>query len=320
MINCKKVFSVLLFLWAISLSLLAQKHRICFYNVENLFDTKHDTLKSDEDFLPDGIHHWTPHKYWRKLHRIAQTIAALSPQEGWPTFIGLAEVENDSVLHDLTKRSTLRAARYEYFLTESPDERGVDVALLYQPRLFKPLSHWSVRVPSVKQGFKPTRDILGVKGILERKDTICLLVVHLPSKAGNKKSGDLNRMLAAQTLSHAIDSLTGQKLLVMGDFNADPRDRIFQHLVPPLHSLMPQKRKELQKPIGTYCYKGIWEFLDHILVSSELWPRIEHRAHVGKWSFLLNERGQPLRTFRGPISQDGYSDHLPIYVDMKSSQ
>lgn len=320
MSHTQKGIPVLLLLWLVAFSLPAQKQRICFYNVENLFDTKHDTLKNDTDFLPKGLHRWTPHKYWRKLHRISQTLAALSPQEGWPALVGLAEVENDTVLHDLTKRSTLRPARYEYLMTNSPDERGVDVALLYQPHLFTPLSHWSVRVPSAQEGLKPTRDILCVKGILGKKDTLCVLVLHLPSKAGHRKSGDLNRLLAAETLRHTADSLSGQKLLVMGDFNADPHDPIFRLLTPPLRSLMPQRGKELRKPIGTYCYQGIWEFLDHILVSPELYPQIEHRAHVGKFSFLLDDKGRPLRTFRGPITQDGYSDHLPVYVDMESTR
>lgn len=310
-----RVSAVLLLLF-VCISTQAQTARICFYNVENLFDTKHDSLKNDQDFLPDGSYHWTPSKYWRKLHHVAQTIAALSPEDGWPALVGLAEVENDSVLHDLSRRSALRSARYEYLMTESPDERGVDVALLYQPGLFTPLSHWNVRIPSAEHGLKPTRDILCVRGILSAKDTICVLVVHLPSRAGNKKSGDRNRRLAAQTLRHTVDSLAGEKLLVMGDFNSEPRDRLFTLLGPPLISLMPQKRKELRKPIGTYCYKGLWGFLDHILVSPEMLPLVEPSAHVGKFSFLLDEKGRPLRTFRGPICQDGYSDHLPVWVDV----
>lgn len=310
----------------------AQSLRVCFYNVENLFDTQHDTLRLDYDFLPEGTYRWTPYKYWRKLHNISRTFAALSEENGWPVLIGLAEVENDTVLRDLTKRSALRAARYEYIVTESPDERGVDVALLYQPRLFTPIVSWSVRVPSVERGLKPTRDILCVKGILTGKDTIYVAVVHLPSRAGNKKSSDRNRLLAVKTLRHTVDSLLresseremvvgerrkGEKMIVMGDFNAEPRDRLFSILQPPLHSLMPQERRELRKAIGTYCYKGLWGFLDHILVSTELQPIAEPRAHVARFPFLLDEKGRPFRTFRGPISQNGFSDHLPIWVDLQ---
>ena len=129
----RRPFLFLLFLNLSSLSLWSQ--RIMWYNVENVFDTRHDSLKNDFDFLPEGDYHWTPWRYWRKLDNISRVIAAVAEQDGWPMLVGMCEVENDTVLRDLTLRSSLRTAKYRYVHHEGPDLRGVDVALLYQPAL-----------------------------------------------------------------------------------------------------------------------------------------------------------------------------------------
>ena len=110
--------------------------RVAFYNVENLFDTRHDSLKQDYEYLPDGIRHWTPHRYWHKLDCVARTIASPGG-ERWPALVGLCELENDSVMYDLTRRSPLRAAGYQYLVTDGSDPRGIDVALLWDPYLFR---------------------------------------------------------------------------------------------------------------------------------------------------------------------------------------
>ena len=130
-------------------------------NCENLFDCRHDSLKADTDFLPDGAYRWTPSRYWQKLNRIGQTIISCGDDStAWqlPDLVALCEVENDSVLYDLTRRSALRKARYEYLMTDSPDERGIDVALLYSPFTFRPTSHRSVRIPTIGR-MRPTRDL-----------------------------------------------------------------------------------------------------------------------------------------------------------------
>ncbi|MBR5432711.1 MAG: endonuclease/exonuclease/phosphatase family protein, partial [Bacteroidales bacterium] len=240
--------------------------------MENLFDCRHDTLKNDYDFLPDGSHHWTRYRYWHKLDDISRTLAAVTEEEGqWPTLVGLCEVENDTVLRDLTRRSPLRRAGYQYVVTESDDERGVDVALLYQPERFRLLDSHVVRIPSIQHGFRPTRDILCVSGILLTGDTLHLLVVHLPSRAGYHRGSSRHRRLAVQTLRQAVDSLAGKAVLVMGDFNAEPLDPVFRRLCPPLRSLLPQRKRELRKAQGTYFFQGQWGYLDHMLVSPELY-------------------------------------------------
>ena len=308
-----------LFPLLVSVSSRAQERRgeVClFWNVENLFDCHDDSLKLDEDFLPGGSHHWTPGRYWKKLDNVARTLAAVADAEGgWPALIGMCEVENDSVLRDLTRRSPLRSAGYRYVMTDSPDERGVDVALLYQPERFRLLEHHAIRVPSVQNGFHPTRDILCASGVLLSGDKLNLFVVHLPSRAGYHKDCKQHRKLAVQTLRQAVDSIGNGLVLVMGDFNSEPRDPLVRQLCPPLRSLMPQSRRALRRAQGTYFFQGQWSFLDHFLASNVLAVRIKDgEVKAVRFPFLLDEQGHPWRTFRGPSYAGGFSDHLPLMV------
>lgn len=287
------------------------------WNVENLFDCRDDSLRRDEAFLPDGEHRWTPHRYWRKLDQLARTIAAVEPQDGWPALVALMEVENDSVLHDLTRHSPLRRAAYAYLVTESPDERGIDVGLLYQPSAFRLVRHRSVRVPSVENGFSPTRDILHAVGILPSGDTLHVLAVHLPSRAGGSARSARHRELASATLRSVADSLGQGKVVVMGDFNTEPSDPLFRQFSPSLVTLMPVRRAELRRPQGTYVFRRQWSFLDHILVSPSLHPHVVSPATVARFPFLQDKDGFPFRTYRGPAYMGGVSDHLPLYVQVE---
>lgn len=293
--------------------------RIVFWNVENLFDCRHDSLKEDHEFLPEGSYHWTHGRYWKKLDNLSRTIAAIAGDDAWPMAIGLCEVENDSCLRDLTRRSPLRIARYAYIHEEGPDVRGVDVAMLYDSLQFRLLGHEVVRIPSAEQGFRPTRDILHAWGLHPSlPDTLHLIVVHLPSRAGSGSRGNAHRRLAIYTLCTLLDKLEGKHVLLMGDFNSEPTDKIFSSIGKRLTSLMPQSRKELRRAQGTYYFRKLWGFLDHILVSPQLLPYMEKRAEVGRFPFLLTEKGTPWRTFQGPVYQGGFSDHLPIWVDLSS--
>lgn len=212
------------------------------WNVENLFDCQHDTLKNDEEFLPEGTHHWTRTRYWRKLNRVGQTILACGERENegvgerqWvlPDLVGMCEIENDSVLRDITKRSLLRKARYEYILTDSPDGRGIDVALLYSPFSFRLLTSYGIRVVPLK-GMKPTRDILYACGEVLTGDTLHVFVLHAPSRSGGEMETRPFRMHVAKRLSEAIDSVRQgapeARVLVMGDFNDGSGDAAMQEL------------------------------------------------------------------------------------------
>lgn len=295
--------------------------RISFYNVENLFDTLHDEGREDWDFLPGGTYRWTTYRYWDKLHHIAKVVAAMGEGDSPPILVGMCEVENDSCLFDLTRRSALRLLGYDFAVTHGPDNRGVETALLYQPYLFRLLESKGVRVPSANHGLRPTRDILLCKGVLPGGDTLHVAVVHFPSRAGGTRAAARNRTLAARTLRHIADSLSGQKLLVMGDFNAEPGDAIFREFVPPLHTLVTTDRRRLRSEEGTYKFQHQWGYLDHIFVSDALLVNVVGYEISGKVSgvaypfvrpFMLDTKGYPFRSFKGPVYQHGYSDHLPI--------
>lgn len=317
----KRILSISIFLLCLACQLSVQAQRpmrIVEWNVENLFDTVPDSGHDDREFLPQGSHHWTPSRYWRKLDEVGKTIAALGDTLGLPPLIGLCEVENDTVLTHLTKRSVLRTAGYRYIMTDSPDHRGIDVALLYHPTLFRLLAHRSIRVSAEKQRLSPTRDILYAYGQTRSGSNLHLFVCHLPSKTGGVKNANKLRNLVASTLRQAVDSvLTADplaRLIVMGDFNATPREAVFRHFCPPLRETLPTSRHELNRPIGTYFFQRLWSYLDHILVSPAihtLGPASEARL-----PHLLDKDGHPYRTFRGPTYQGGISDHLPLVLDI----
>ena len=167
-------------------------------NCENLFDYFHDEGKQDEEYLPDATRHWNKKRYWRKLNHTAQTLLSAS-DDGIPDLIALCEVENDSVMRDLTRRSLLRNAGYEYLVTQSPDLRGIDVALLYSPFTFSPIQSYPLRVKPV-ENMRPTRDILYVSGLIPSGDTIHVFVVHLPSRFGGERYSRPFRQAAAERL------------------------------------------------------------------------------------------------------------------------
>lgn len=290
--------------------------RVLEWNVENLFDTRHDEGKEDEDFTPEGDYHWTRQRYWQKLNNVAKVIAATSEPDGFPPdLIGLCEVENDSVLTDLTQRSALRNLYYQYLITESPDRRGIDVALLWQPGRFRPLMHQVLRVPSAENGLPPTRDMLYVKGLTKNvrrdADTLHVFVVHFPSQVSGI-IGRRNRALAAATLWHAVDSILrtpSARIIVMGDFNATASDEIFH-----------TTKLTIADPRtgGTYCFRGQWDYIDHILLSPSLSGAPRH-VEACAYPWLLEENQtmgghQPRRTFRGPSYHGGVSDHLPLLM------
>ena len=307
---------ILAILWSLTET---QAQRIVWWNVENLFDCQHDSLKDDYEFLPEGNCHWTKGRYWKKLDNLSRTIAAIAGDNDWPMIIGMCEVENDTVLRDLTRRSPLRFARYAYVFEEGPDVRGIDVAMLYDSLQFRPFGHKAVSIPSKAHGFSPTRDILHVWGqCASLPDTLHIIMVHLPSRSRSGRKGEAHRKLVVSTLCDLLDEQEGKKVLLMGDFNAEPTDKIFKDIGKRLTSLMPQSHKELHGKQGTYYFRGLWCYLDYILVSPRLLPLTKERVTVGCFPFLLTEKGTPWRTFQGPIYRGGFSDHLPIWVDLLS--
>lgn len=302
--------------------LLASLFTVVELNCENLFDCQHDSLKNDTEFLPDGKYRWTPSRYWLKLNRVGQTILACGGDSAaWqvPDLVALCEVENDTVLRDLTQRSLLRKARYEYVMTDSPDQRGIDVALLYSPFSFRLLSSRSVRVETV-EGMRPTRDILYASGLVAGGDTLHVCVVHFPSRLGGVAHSRPFRMQAAAALRSVADSILAvsprAKILLAGDFNDESPSPSLDFIAEGGFTDVSLGATGSHGARATYRYKGSWGSLDHIFASLSLAPRLAE-CIVMDAPFLLTddkEYGgkQPRRNYLGPRYKKGYSDHLPL--------
>ena len=292
-------------------------------NCENLFDTRHDSLKNDQEFLPDGSYKWTPYRYWAKLNHLGQEIVAQS--DPVPDFVAMCEVENDSVMFDLTKRSLLRNAGYEYVMTSSPDERGIDVALLYQPASFALLHSHSIRIKPLPDT-RPTRDILYASGLVITGDTLHIFVVHAPSRRGGEQVSRPYRLLVASQLAEAVDSVYAisrdAKIIIAGDFNDYADSPALQYLYE--HHLI-NISSDAQGSHGakaTYRWHGEWRSLDQILCSPSLAAR-KQSSVIGDLPFLLEDDEKyggkkPYRTYLGPRYLGGYSDHLPLVVQFCS--
>ena len=306
------------------------RFRVMSWNVENLFDTRHDTLKNDQEFLPDALRHWNYSRYKKKLADIANVITAVGEWSP-PVLVGLCEVENDSVLRDLTLHSPLKELDYRYVMTHSPDLRGIDVGLLYQRDQFKLLSCRSISIPPLK-GFRPTRDILHVSGLILTGDTLDVFICHLPSRSGGAKVSEPYRLHAAKIIYSEADSILDTRfhpqIIIMGDFNDYPTDKSIRKVLESNKFYHLLARKAQSHNFGSYKYHGEWGLLDHLIVSKELLNKSgnfftsEDKANVAHLPFLLidDEKygdDEPFRTYKGMKYQGGISDHLPVYTDFE---
>lgn len=292
-------------------------------NCENLFDTRRDSLKNDLEFLPDGSYRWTPYRYWAKLNHLGQEIVAQS--NPIPDFVAMCEVENDSVMFDLTRRSLLRNAGYEYVMTSSPDERGIDVALLYQPASFAMLHSHSIRITPLPDT-RPTRDILYASGVIITGDTLHVFVVHAPSRRGGEQASRPYRLQVASQLAEAVDSVYAisrdAKIIIAGDFNDYADSPALQHLYEHHLINITADAKGSHGAKATYRWHGEWRSLDQILCSPSLAAR-KQSSVIGDLPFLLEDDEKyggkkPYRTYLGPRYLGGYSDHLPLVVQLKN--
>ena len=313
----------LLFLCLLPLLAFGQSLTFVELNCENLFDYHDDEGKDDVEYLPESTRHWTKKRYWRKLNNIAQEILSCS-DDGIPDLIALCEVENDSVLHDLTKRSLLRNAGYEYLMTSSPDLRGIDVALLYSPFSFAPVRSYPIRVTPFED-MRPTRDILYACGEIASGDTLHVFVVHFPSRYGGERYSRPFRKVVADRLYLSLDSIQrlspDAQILIAGDFNDGADSSILQQIYQ--HGLrnLTKETKGQNGVRGTYRYQGEWESIDHILSSRAIYNNVES-ARIHSPLFLLEDEKlyggyRPRRTYNGMRYQPGYSDHLPLVVKIR---
>jgi hypothetical protein len=312
------------------------RYRVMFWNVENLFDMIDDPLSNDDEFTPGGIRRWSYQRYMEKINKVYKVIVA-SGNPSPPEIIGLCELENTKVLHDLTVSSPFFRFNYEFIHMDSPDSRGIDVAVLYDPSKVEILNTcffnpFSMSMPSLK-----TRYILYMEAIIHKSDTVHVFFNHWPSKYGGKGISEPLRILAAKGLKHYTDSifsaLHNPSIIITGDFNDSPEDiSICKYLEANCNTSGKIENNKLYnlsceaKP-GTYKYQGIWEVLDQFIVSGSLInasrkpPRKKPHFEIFQAEFLLIKDEaypgiKPFRTWEGFKYKGGYSDHLPVILSV----
>lgn len=326
----------------LSVSFLAQNSgkrnfKIMCYNVENYFDCVDDSLTDDSEYLPGGMRGWNVVRYQKKQANISRVITAIG---GWdaPALVGLCEVESEKCLIDLTRYSGLKSLKYKFLHHESPDARGIDVALLYQPKLFKPIHDEPIGIRFPFAPASKTRDILFASGIIPTGDTLHVFVCHFPSRLGGELESEEKRMFVAQVLRAKVDSLfaanSSPNIVIMGDFNDFPTNKsILENLtaLPVNNSINNRHLYNMmywmhKKGVGTNKHQGEWGALDQMILSGNLLNKeksfytSQENVHIFDADFLLEDDKQflgkqPFRTYAGMKYQDGFSDHMPVYAD-----
>ena len=320
-----------------SIKIKRQNVSIIFWNVENLYDPYDDTTKQDNEFTPGGARHWTYSKFTKKLNHVSKTILAAGEWDA-PAVVGLCEVENRYVLNKLIWETPLKAWKYKFIHHESPDKRGVDVAMLYRPSLFTVLSNHAITIRFPFDTLAQTREILMVKGVLFGSDTIILFINHWPSRLGSGSVSLSRRNYVASVLRNAVDSILASKqatnILIMGDFNDEPSNESLCRVLLASNDTLRCSEKQLynlmgirnkKHPEGTLKYRDQWSTFDQFIVSGPLMAGLSgisataNDARVFRPSFLLEDDntyfGEKLnRTYVGPRYHGGFSDHLPIIL------
>ena len=314
-----------------------QIETVAFYNVENLFDTLDDTLTFDDDRTALGKDRWTEERYRRKIDNIAKVLSDIGSEETKksPAIIGLCEIENRTVLEDLIAHPLLKSNNYGIIHFDSPDERGIDVALLYQKKDFLPLNAQPRKLliyDAEKRDY--TRDQLVVNGLLNG-DELYFLVNHWPSRSGGEAKSSYKREKAALLNKRIIDSIfrldPKARIIGMGDFNDDPTNKSFKKFLQTKSEIRDLKEKELYNPMelmlkkgkGTLAYRDSWNLFDQIYLSERLVAKNYegfqfYKAGIFNPPYLITQTGQykgyPLRTYSSSGYEPGYSDHFPVYV------
>ncbi len=312
--------------------------RIAFYNVENLFDTVDDPANTgDDEFLPASKKSWTPERYQTKLDHLAKVVEGMA----YPALIGMAEVENAAVLKDFCEKTSLNALGYDFVHFESPDFRGIDVALIYQKSQFtvNESKHIKVVFPKGMIPDKPdytTRDLLVVEGVFLGKHYTHVIVAHLPSRSDGMKETEARRMHVAELMKKEVDAILSKSpkanIIIMGDMNDEPSNASMTQSL----GILPSDKfvsnhlyncfsKQEQDGLGSYRYKGDWNMLDQIIVSGNVFysskenNSIEAHIFQAPWMLYSDTKygDSPNRTYGGDRYFGGYSDHLPVYIDLE---
>lgn len=305
---------------------------LAFYNIENLFDLRDSKFTNDGDFLPQSVKRWTPKRYKNKLRKIGFAISNIGRAETGkhPAIVGLAEVENAKVLEDLLESKHLDDLDYDYVHFDSLDERGIDVAMLYDTNVFKPLHTETFSISLTDEDGSPdyTRDILLVGGLLEGEH-MHFIVNHWSSRREGQKETEFKRLAASEKISEIISSLTQKdenaKIIVLGDFNDTPQNESLKRLVED-HSLFNPFETLRSFTRGTVKHRRQWYVFDQILISTNYFKSSKNefeffKADIFDADFLKQFngpfKGAPFRTYVGKKYKGGYSDHFPVYTILK---
>ena len=305
---------------------------IAFYNVENLFDTFDDPKTLDDDFTPKSKKRWTYKRYKIKVKKIGSVISQLGMNRSKypPAIVGLVEVENDKVVSDLANSTNLKRHHYGFVHHNSPDERGIDVALLYNKIAFELLDSktYPVFLEDDEGNRDYTRDILKVSGNLHG-ELIHILVNHWSSRREGTAETEHKRITTAKTVREIIDVIRDSemdpKIIIMGDFNDNPTSKsVKQHLV--LDDFYNPMESMFDKGNGTLTYNKKWNLFDQIILSKNFLEKQKGKFYF-KHAEVFNKdwmkiykgklKGSPFRTYIGKWYQGGFSDHFPVYAFLK---
>jgi hypothetical protein len=332
--------SFLLFLFSSGFS-QTQHYRaaiVGFYNCENFYDTVNNPAKDDEEFLPNSERHYNSRIYWDKVGRLADVISQIGTDinPDGIALLGVAEIENDTVLNDLVHAPKLKDRKLKFCRFESPDIRGIDVGLLYNPKYFRVLysAPFFVKLPGGSKDSYLTRDVLYVKGILDG-DTVHVFVNHWPSRSGGEERSIPARAAAAKVDKIRVDSLMAlnpdSKILIMGDLNDDPISPSVTKTLGAKGKIKDVSRTDIFNPwvdfykrgIGTLAYQDAWGLFDQVMLSGGWLDKNQsgyfyQKAVIFNADFLVQKtgkyKGYGKRTWDGMTYNYGYSDHFPVYL------
>lgn len=311
-----------------------------FYNAENFFDSFNDTLTNDEEFLPHGIRGWNQERFIEKVNKISKVILNSA---GWepPELIGLCEVENYYVLQKLIQSTALKTFGYKIIHKESPDERGIDVAFLYNAAKFYPLNYNFYPLKNGNDSIFKSREILYVCGLVNQTDSLHLIINHWPSRFSGIMNTEKYRILAAELVSEISRKILSEnansKIIIAGDFNDEPNNKSIEYVLQAKPISNQPKNSELynlsyswmKDEVQTLKYQSQWAVFDQIIVSGNLLNSFRgirchaNGAKIVKLPFLLKADEKfggvkPFRTFNGAEYQNGFSDHLPVMLPLKT--
>ena len=308
--------------------------KVAFYNVENLFDTEDHPEKLDDEFLPGGEKRWNEERLNHKLNRLTKVVGGM----GNPLLLGVSEVENAAVLRAWTAKEAMKS--YGFVHEDSPDKRGIDVALLFDKRHVKVLDHQAIEVPFNAEIVPEdpnytSRLLLLVSAVLYEKDTVVVSVNHWPSRRGGVTLSEAKRTHVASYLVSALEDYPGHwNRIIIGDLNDGPDNKSVHAILQAQTHWKKPKSDGLYNLVGTvpveergtYKYKDQWNHLDHIIVSGDLLKKKNTLTVTGfdiykpDWILYIDKKGngRPNRTYGGPRYYGGYSDHLPVVATFQT--